>query len=144
MNEENAPKPLFSGVIYGEFAFWLAVIGSAIAIIGMMIYFSGNQFFDAQGLLSGLWSGQTAEEIWRNASATKEVIHGHWYLDYLTTSDGIAMLGIGVSCLAGVLGAWGSFLVMVTKKDNPTVFMVFAGLISLLLTASAFGLITMH
>ncbi|MBN2526458.1 MAG: DUF1634 domain-containing protein [Deltaproteobacteria bacterium] len=144
MNDKFTPKPSPSGIVYGDVAFWLALGGSVIAVIGMFLYFTGNQFFNAESLFNGLCRGQRANQIWHNASPARDVLSGHWYLKHLGTSDGISMLGIGIACLAGVFGAWGSFATMISKKDNPTIFIVFVLIISLLLTASALGWISIH
>jgi len=115
-----------------------------IAIVEISMYFfDHNQFLDDQVLLDGLWAGKDKTEIWDEAAGS-EVIHGHWYLHKLGWSDGIAMLGIAISCLAGVIGAWGAFAGMIAKKEKPVIFAVFALVISLLLTASAAGLIALH
>ena len=150
MQENNTPQknittsPSPSGVVYGDIAFGLAVAGSLVAVVGMFLYFTGNQFFDAEGLLNGICRGQRADQIWMNASPAKTVLSGHWYLDHLGTSDGISMLGIGIACLAGVFGAWGSFVTMLIKKDNPFIFVIFVFIIALLLTASALGWVSIH
>lgn len=146
MNHSDTPhpRPSPSGVMYGDVSFWLAIAGSLIAIIGMFLYFTGNQFFDSESLFNGLCRGQRADQLWMNTSPAREVLRGHWYLGYLNTSDGVSMLGIGVACLAGVIGAWSSFLTMIIKRDNPRIFIVFVFIISLLLTASALGWIAIH
>jgi hypothetical protein len=138
------PSPSPSGVMYGDVSFWLAIAGSLIAIVGMFLYFTGDQFFDSESLFNGLCRGQRADQLWMNTSPAKEVLSGHWYLSYLNTSDGVSMLGIGIACLAGVIGAWSSFLTMLIKRDNPGIFILFVLIISLLLTASALGLIAIH
>ncbi|MBN2718642.1 MAG: DUF1634 domain-containing protein [Deltaproteobacteria bacterium] len=142
----NTPSatPSPSGVVYGDIAFWMAVAGSMVAIVGMFLYFTGNQFFDSESLLNGICRGQRADQIWLNASPAKNVLSGHWYLHHLGTSDGISMLGIGIACLAGVFGAWGSFVTMAIKKDNPPVFVIFVFVIALILSASALGWVSIH
>ncbi|MGM0760137.1 MAG: DUF1634 domain-containing protein [Thermodesulfobacteriota bacterium] len=142
--ERQIPKPLLSGIIYGEIAYWITLVGMCVSIVGIVLYLIGfNQFFDPQAVLNGLFAGQDTAEIWKNAANT-EVIHGHWYMDVLAKSDAIAMLGIGICCLAGVVGAWGSVIGMIVNKEKPYIFLLFAFIIAVILVMSAGGLISIH
>lgn len=141
---QQGPKPLLSGVIYGQCAFWIAVVGFVVSVYGVLMSSIGpSQFFDMDALLNGLWAGKDAMTIWQDA-AGYEVMHGHWYLKKLAYPDGIAMLGIGITCLGGVIGAWGAFIGMLIHREKPRIFTVFAAIISIILTASALGLISLH
>lgn len=143
-NTQEYPKPRLSGIVYGEFAYWLTLAGMVVAIIGMVMYmFKMNQFFDAQKLMAALWEGKDTHSIWKLASGS-EVQYGHWYLKNLATSDGLAMLGIGICCVAGVFGIWGSVVAMIVKKEKPYIFLVFALIIAIILLCSAAGLISIH
>ena len=142
--ERQVPKPLLSGIIYGEIAYWIALLGMGVSIIGIILYLIGmNQFFDPQTVLDGLFAGKDTAVIWKEA-ANSEVMHGHWYLQVLTKSDAIAMLGIGICCLAGVIGAWGSVVGMFVNKEKPYIFLIFALIIAVILVMSAAGLISVH
>jgi len=144
MTEQEKPQALLSGVIYGEITYWVTLIGMVIATIGMILYFIiGNQFFDANTMINELWAGKDAATIWEDAAGTK-VIHGHWYLTKLAFTDAIAMLGLGLCCLAAVFGSWGSVIGMIANKEKPYLFLVFAIIIAVLLTCSAAGLISLH
>lgn len=147
MNEQERPQALLSGIIYGEFAFWIAIIGMIVATIGIIIYFlGGNQFFDANILINELWAGKDTATIWKDAAPEKieHVLHGHWYLKNLVYSDAISMLGIGICCLSAVVGSWGSVIGMIINKEKPYLFLFFAIIIAILLTCSAAGLISLH
>lgn len=144
MTQQEKPKPLLSGIIYGEFAFWVTIIGMIVAIIGMVLYFfGGDQFFDNQILLNKLLTGENAATIWKGVVG-REIIHGHWYLDNLSFSDAICMLGIGICGLAGIVGVFGSMAGMIVKRERPYVFLVFALVIAAILILSATGLISIH
>jgi len=144
MPEEKGPKPLLSGVIYGECVYWISIIGMLIGIIGMVLYFfGGKHFFDAETVISGLLSGKSATVIWQEA-AGRESLHGHWYLHQLSYSDAIAMLGIGICCLSAVVGVWGAFLGMVIKKERPYFYWIFALILGILLILAAMGKISLH
>lgn len=143
-NTQEYPKPRLSGIVYGECAYWLALAGMVVAIVGMVMYMlKMNQFFDGQTLMAALWEGKDTDTIWKLASGGK-VQYGHWYLKNLGTSDGLAMLGIGISCVAGVVGIWGSVVAMIAAKEKPYIFLVFALIIAVILVCSAAGLISIH
>ena len=142
MSEQNVQKPLLSGLVYGEFAYWIALAGLLIALVGIVMYlFGANQFFDPNIIMQGLFEGKDASTIWKEATGG-EVIYGHWYLEKLASSDGIAMLGIGVCCFAGVVGAWGAVVSMIVNKEKPYIFLYFALIIAVILILSAVGVIS--
>jgi hypothetical protein len=144
MEEREETKALLSGIIYGDCAFWIALVGMFVGLIGIIIYFFGNnQFFDANILINHLLAGKDADTIWRQATEG-EVIYGHWYLNKFGFSDAISMLGISICCCAAVVGAWGSVIGMIVNKEKPYLFLVFALIISVILTCSAAGLISLH
>ena len=143
MERQEGPKPLLSGVVYGQCAFVIALIGFAVSVGAIVWYFfAGRQFFDADRLMQDLWSGKDVAYIWRHA-ADSNILPGHWYLQKLAFADGISMLGIGIICLAGVVGSWAAWLTMLIRREKPRIFLIFAFIISLLLTASATGLIVL-
>ncbi len=136
------PKALFAGKVYGQCTFWIGVVGLAIGLIGMTLSFAGvNPYFDNQALLDGLWAGHRAPTIWAEATG-REFQPGHWYLGRLGFSDGVAMLGIAIACLAAVIGIWAATLGMVMKKREPRFFVVLGFILALLLTLSVTGILS--
>ena|SRR6056297_2369747 len=144
MEENQETKALLSGIIYGDCAFWIALVGMVVGLIGILIYFFGaSQFFDANVLINHLLAGEDANTIWKKAT-DGEVIYGHWYLGKFGYSDAISMLGISICCFAAVVGSWGSVIGMILNKEKPYLFLVFALVIAVILTCSAAGLISLH
>lgn len=154
MKEEERPKPPIAGVIYGELAYWIIIIGTVIAIIGLAIYLVAppeEVTVEKSCLLENLWAGCTSETggsvgcdastIWERCSPM-DMPHGHWYIGYLSYGDGIAMAGIAIGSLAAVVGMWGAFIGMFRSKD--TVFIILALVVAIILTASAAGLLSIH
>ena len=69
MTQQERPKALLSGILYGEFVFWVTIAGMIIAVIGIVMYFSGgDQFFNSQTLMNKLWTGEDAETIWKEVA----------------------------------------------------------------------------
>ncbi|MFO7898923.1 MAG: DUF1634 domain-containing protein [Planctomycetota bacterium] len=144
MAEQTKPRALLSGVVYGECTFWIGILGMSIGIVGMVLYFAGaGSFFDSEALLDGLWAGKRARVIWREA-AGGDVEPGHWYLARLSTSDGIAMLGVAISCTAAIVGIWAATLTMWIKNQEPKLFVLLALILAVLLLLSATGVLSVH
>ena len=143
--QQQRPKALLSGVIYGECAFWIAIAGMIIAIIGILLGFAGlEKVFHGKLVMQHLLSGSDASTIWERASSYDHVQHGHWYLGKLGFSDAISMLGISLCCLAAVVGSWGSVIGMIVNKEKPAFYVGFSLIIAVILTCSAAGLISIH
>lgn len=145
---QERPKPPLSGVIYGEFAFWVAMLGMVIGIIGAIWYLSGGaHVMDAKLVLSHIWKGDSAEKIWE-VTTGHEIIHGHWYLHKLSFSDGLALLGVGVCCFSAVLGMWGAFLGMLLSSEEKgrrmyILYLILVLVMAVILTSSAAGVISL-
>lgn len=154
MKEEERPKPPIAGVIYGEIAYWIVIIGTVIAIIGLAIYLTSptdSVMVEKSCFLENLWAGCQSETggsvgcdastIWEKCSE-KDMPHGHWYLSYLGYGDGIAMAGIAIGCMSAVIGMWGAFIGMLRSKD--TVFIILALAVAIILSLSAAGVLSIH
>jgi hypothetical protein len=153
MNDEH-PKPPVAGVIYGRICYWLVIVGIIIALVGMIIYFVSDGYFDRDCLLDSLWDGHEVEEIWEgdcvaaadgDGHAEEEAHispHGHWYLKMLSHGDGIAMLGIAICCFAAVIGMWGATIG--TIRSGERIYALFALIVAVILTLSAIGIIQLE
>jgi len=149
MEEHKQLKITISGIVYGKITSWFVVAGMVVGITGVMWYLLGDvHVMDFRPFMSQLWSGATAEEIWKEA-AGERIRYGHWYLHCLSFSDAFALLGIGICCLGAVVGAWGTFVSMLCSsrgKDRGvySIYLTLAFVIAVLLSLSALGLISMH
>ena len=141
MMQEPRPKPLLSGIVYGECVFWLALAGMIMGMIGVGIWLSGDtQFFDADILMHELLAGEDVRTIWETAAGS-DVLHRHWYISRLSYGDGMAMLGVGICCCAAVIGTWAAVVTMLLAKERPFVFVLFGLVIAVILSVSAAGVI---
>jgi hypothetical protein len=153
MKDEH-PKPPIAGVIYGRICYWLVIIGIIVSMVGMVIYFVSDGYFDQDCLLDSLWDGHEVEEIWEG-NCTTEVAgdghagdeahispHGHWYLKMLSHGDGIAMLGIAICCFAAVIGMWGATIG--TIRSGERLYALFALIVAVIMTLSAIGIIQLE
>lgn len=139
---EERPKPPIAGVIYGTICYWIVMVGIAVAIVGMIIYFVSDGYVAQDCLLDKLWDGEDVEAIWQACAGVEEVPEGHWYLSMLSNGDGIAMLGIAIIAFAAVIGMWGAL--WGTVRSGERLFAVFALIVAVILTASALGLVSLH
>lgn len=135
------PKPPVAGVIYGNICYWIVLVGILVAIVGMVMYFASDGYFDKEILLDGLWGGEVIEGIWADAAGVEDVPHGHWYLStsLLSNGDVVAMLGIAICCVAAVVGMWGALVGTVRSRER--LYAVLALIIAVILTLSAVGII---
>lgn len=90
-------KPIVprAGVIYGDIIYWGTIAGTLVVLLGSFITFATlNNYMDPSILLSAIWEGKTVEEIWQQAAGGPP--DGHWYLDVLTTGNGLTAFGIAM------------------------------------------------
>ena len=140
MERDKAPKPPSGGIIYGEIAYWLVLIGVIIAIVGSVIYMTSDGFVNKEAMLESLWDGADVDTVWEKSSSLDEAPQGHWYLRRLS-GDTVAMFGIALACLAAVVGMWGALFGMVRSKGG--IYIIFTLIIALVLTLSALGVISL-
>jgi hypothetical protein len=136
----QVPKPPIAGTIYGDLAYWLAISGMIIAIIGSVMYLVSGGYFNETLLLADLWRGDAVRTIWAECVGVAHVPHGAWYLGRLAQGDCLAMLGIVVACAAGVVGMWGAFFGLLRSKGG--IYIIFALIVAVILTLSALGIVS--
>ena len=141
MGKDKAPKPPTAGIIYGEITYWLLIVGTIVAIVGIAIYMMSGGYVNQTCLLNHLWGGADVSTIWKECAGAVKLPEGHWYLGMLSQGDGIAMLGIAISCLAAVFGIWGAFIGLLRSRER--VYIILALMIAVILTLSALGVITL-
>ncbi len=138
-SKEKAPEVPIAGVIYGEIAYWIALLGILISIVGIAIYMKSGGYADKTCLLNQLWGGASVDAIWKGCAGVSKAPEGHWYLSKLSYGDGIAMLGIAVTCSAAVFGMWGGLFGVLRSKWG--MYIVLALIVAIILTMSVAGLI---
>ena len=136
---EEKPKAPFVGIVYGEITYWVTIAGLIIGTIGIVISLIGSSVMDTSKMVTYLWEGKSIEEIWKEA-AGQEVPHGHWYLKKLSYGDAIAMLGIAVMSIAGVIGMWASAIIALVK-DKDKLYGSLAVIVAVILLLCAAGVI---
>ena len=145
----NVAEVPLSGKFYGEIAFWFAITGSLIGIIGIVLYLSGfSSVSDPQLVLDTMLNGASKDQVWKTA-AGNNAMSSHWYLMHLKKSDALALLGISIACLGAVAGMWGAFIgMLISKKEKErgmyTLYVTLVLIMAVLLTLSAAGIISIH
>jgi uncharacterized membrane protein len=139
VEKEKPPEVPVTGVIYGEIAYRIALLGILISIVGIIIYMISNGYLDRTCTLNQIWSGASVDAVWKECAGVSATPEGHWYLSMLSHGDAIAMLGIAVSCSAAVVGMWGGLVGMVRSKGG--MYIAFALIVAIILTLAAAGLI---
>jgi len=138
--EKERPKPPVTGIAYGEFAYWLTIIGMIISIVGTSIYLTGTGLLDASCTLTHLWRGEDIHKIMEECGTVGE-LSGHWYLGYLSKGDAIAMLGVAICAMAAVVGIWVACALTVKEKDYK--YALFALVVGLILILCVTGVIAL-
>ena len=148
MNEDAVTRAPAAGVVYGGIAYWLLLAGMVIAALGLAMYMKSGGYIDSSCLLDRLWGAYDVDAIWKECAKGGGAVKGHWYLDLLKRGDGVAMLGISVSCMAAVFGVWGASFTMMRGRqrrcdDVPRLYLGLSLAISMILTLSLLGVISL-
>jgi hypothetical protein len=141
----QAPK---AGVIYGQIAYWMVLVGMVIILIGAIICLSSNSNLQSTAVLDELWKGSSPSAVWEKCAGISGPLSGFWYLNALTGGENIAMIGIVISGLAAVIGMWGASVTMLHNPGHLRVspnglFFTFALIVTIILTLSSLGIIRM-
>jgi hypothetical protein len=143
LEKQDIPKPLLAGIIYGEIAYWMVMASMLIVVVGFVIYLvSGGGRLDSVAVLNGLWQGNSCQTIWKEVGGLGQPPSWYWCFNCLSQGDGLATLGIAITCFAGVAGAWGATLGMIRSKGG--IYIIFGLVISIILTLSALGVVGME
>ncbi len=139
-DENRTPEAPIAGIIYGRIAYSIAMIGVAIVGLGSAIYLVCGGYLSKTSFLQDLLKGDNVQTTWAQLEGTVGVPHGCWYLGRLGQGDCLAMLGIALVCIAGVVAMWGVALELLRTKGG--LYIVLAVVVATILTLSASGLIT--
>lgn len=137
---KEKPVPPISGRVYGEVAYWIAIIGLVIGIVGMGMSIAGNSLMDPTKMINDLWAKKSIEKVWEDAAGISAPKTGFWFKDYLSKGDAIAMLGIVVIAMAAILGMWACAVVNFTREKD-TLYSVFATIVGIIMILSMSGVL---
>ncbi len=135
---DEKPVPPISGRVYGEVAYWIAIIGLVIGIIGMGMTIAGNSLMNPTKMVNALWAKKSIEKVWEDAAGISAPKTGFWFKDYLSKGDAIAMLGIVVIAVAAIVGMWACAVVNFIKERD-TLYSVFATIVGIIMILSMSG-----
>ncbi len=144
------PKPPIEGIIYGETAAIITIIGICIAIAGIVVgVTSGNDIVDFQKLVNDLLSGKSEYYIWNHDSKLGDLQHTkYWFFNMLNYGTGIAMTGIAIAIFGGIVGALGIFISMFRSKEvllyKKGLYTILSLVIVLILILAAAGVISLR
>ncbi len=89
---DDKPVVPLAGVVYGDTIYWGTILGTIVTLFGQMLSFlTQNNHMSPSYLLSSLWQGKKVEDIWDAVGGTPE---GHWYIERITTGDGLTTFGL--------------------------------------------------
>ncbi len=129
-----ASTPPMAGKVYGDIVYWGTVAATIFTILGSVLSFvAKNDILSPSYVLSSIWQQQSVEQIWMGSIG--HLPHGHWYLDHLTTGNGITEFGLAFGVFIVIPAMIGSGLVLIRERSH-----LFA---SLALTAAVITTISM-
>ncbi len=138
--ESQTPETPVAGIIYGRIAYCIAMTGVLITAVGSALYLVLGGYLSKTSFLQDLFKGDNVRTTWAELAGTAGAPHGCWYLGRLGQGDCLAMLGISLVCVAGVVAMWGVALELLRSKGG--VYIVLALVVAAILTLSASGLVT--
>jgi hypothetical protein len=94
--EENRPIMPKAQIAYGETIYWLCVVAAIICMVGPFVALLNidNNYLNPHFLFSAIWEGKDALAVWQ--AAGQDFPGGHFWMDYLTTGDGLTQAGIAL------------------------------------------------
>lgn len=96
-------KPPFEGIIYGEIAGWITILGIMIGVAGVVVGLTGNSIFDYSMAVKDILRGCSEDVLWTKDSLIHSEPYGYWFLSGIS-GDNIAMTGIAVIVYGGIVG----------------------------------------
>ena len=109
-----------SGVVYGDIIYWGAIVGAVLTILGSIVTFTTtHNYIDPNYLLSAILEGRSVAEIWAGAEGVGSLPNGHWYLERLTTGNGLTMAGMALGVFSVIPGLLGASYILIAKEKMP-------------------------
>jgi hypothetical protein len=142
------PKPPVEGIIYGEVAAWVTVVGVIIALVGLIIGItSGNDIVDYSKLVNDLLSGKSEYRIWEDDSKLVNP-NGYWFFSQLSSGTGIAMTGIAIAIFGGLVGIWGMVISTFRSREillyKNGLYTLLGFAIALIISLAATGILSLR
>ena len=138
---QEKPKPPLSALIYGEIVYWGTLAGCVVSLIGTMItfLFPKKNYLDPAYVLTALWQGKTAKEIWIGAVGSEPF--GHWYLSCFSCGDALQMFGLAMGVFTIIPACFGAAFALLKEKQLLYAFLAFlAGVITTLSMLGVFSI----
>ena len=109
-----------SGVVYGDIIYWGTLAGAVLTLIGSILTFTTpHNYIDPNYLLSSILEGKSVEAIWTGAEGIEQLPNGHWYLDRLTTGNGLTMAGMALGVFSVIPGLLGAGYILAIREKTP-------------------------
>lgn len=139
---ESRPEIPPSGVAYGDTIYWGTIASAVIALIGQIVTFlTPGSTISPAIMLSRIWEGRDVDGIWKGVGIERPG-NEHWYLQQITTGEGLTMFGIAVGVFIVIPALLVSAWVLITREERP-MFGVLAIIAALITIASFVGVIQM-
>ena len=130
--------PPLAGKVYGDIVYWGTVTATIFTILGSIFSFvAKNDILSPSYVLSSIWQQQSVEQIWMGSVG--HLPHGHWYMQHLTTGNGITEFGLAFCVFIVIPAMIGSGLILFRERSH--LFASLAMTAALITTISMLGLL---
>lgn len=110
----DEPVVPLAGVVYGDMIYWGTIGAAVLTLVGEVISFmTRHNYMSPTYLLSAIWQGKSVDQIWQDGAGAMP--SGHWYLDHLTTGDGLTTAGLALGVFTVIPAIAGSAVVLVRQ-----------------------------
>ncbi len=113
---DDKPVVPLAGIVYGDTIYWCTIVGAILTVVGQVISFvSTNNYISTSYILSSLWQGAKAEQLWSQVGGAP---NGHWYLDQISTGDGLTMFGLALGVFSVTPAIFGAAYVLFREHQR--------------------------
>lgn len=114
--KDDKPVVPRAGIVYGDTIYWGTIVGAVLTLLGQTISFvSQNHHVSTSSMLSDLWRGKKHEELWAEVGGAPNY---HWYLEHMTTGDGLTMLGLALGVFSVTPAIFGAAYVLLRERQR--------------------------
>lgn len=141
-NQQTEERPSISkaGIVYGDMIYWITIVATFIVLIGSVMTFTmteGN-YLAPSYMLSAIWQGTKVDDIWIGAVGAPP--NGHWYMEHLTSGNGITAFGIALGVFSVIPAIFASAYYLYKDKEKfYAVLGAIGGLITILAMMGIFN-----
>lgn len=137
------PAMPISQIVYGELVYWITILSAIIVTVApiLAMLFTKNNIMNPNYTFGAIFAGKKIADVWA-LSKTGGFPGGHFYLQHLTTGDGLTQLGLVLGCCVALPGLIGAMFCYAREKSYG--FVALSLWVGALVACSAIGIVNLH